>query len=457
MKQEELEALKQRYLTASFDEIESRLALDWSPGGLEEYSFQLNERCHDLSGSLAEADLSSVIELAQEMAPGADPLKTRIRARRLLEIQLIASKAELRAVCGEPLKRPRASVERVKVVPEVVPKVTPRVSEIAVLYAEERSAQGRWAAKTAAQGRTIFHLIASLLEDPQIGDVTKADIRKLGLNIAKLPANMTKRYRGLTPAQVLEKVGDDPAVARLEPRSVNKNYQHVRTLFAWATEHDYIAQNPASVLHDVEEGRAQDARKVFEDADITALFVEVGKKARESYGIWIPRIMAFTGCRMGEAAQLRRKDVRVEQGTWVFDFNGDSDQKNLKTDGSRRLVPIHPRLIELGLLPFVEDSDDEFLFPERVRYTKNKRRGNVDRLSKQLNRWLRSAGIEDKKKTFQSFRGTLATRLKDLGIPEYQIAEILGHENPNITSGRYGKRTDLTTLSAVLSRLSLPI
>lgn len=294
MKQEELEALTQRYLMASFDEIEGRLALDWSPGGLEEYSFQLNERCHNLAGSLAEADLSSVIELAQEMAPGADPLKTRILARRLLEVQLIASKAELRAVCGEPLKRPRASVERVKAVPEVVPKVTPRVSEIAVLYSEERSAQGRWAAKTAAQGRTIFHLIASLLEDPQIGDVTKADIRKLGLNIAKLPVNMTKRYRGLTPAQVLEKVGDDPAVARLEPRSVNKNYQHVRTLFAWATEHDYITQNPASVLHDVEEGRAQDARKVFEDADITALFVEVGKKARESYGIWIPRIMEPT-------------------------------------------------------------------------------------------------------------------------------------------------------------------
>lgn len=195
VKQEELEALTQRYLTASFDEIESRLALDWSPGGLEEYSFQLNERCHDLSGSLAEADLPSVIELAQEMAPSADPLKTRILARRLLEVQLIASKAELRAVCGEPLKRPRASVESVKAVPEVVPTVTPRVSEIAVLYAEERSAQGRWAAKTAAQGRTIFHLIASLLEDPQIGDVTKADIRKLGLNIAKLPANMTKRSK----------------------------------------------------------------------------------------------------------------------------------------------------------------------------------------------------------------------------------------------------------------------
>lgn len=160
---------------------------------------------------------------------------------------------------------------------------------------------------------------------------------------------------------------------------------------------------------------------------------------------------------MGEAAQLRAEDVRMEQGIWVFDFNEDSDQKSLKTHGSRRLVPVHPRLIEMGLLPFVQGSGDDFLFPERVRYTENKERGNVDRLSKQLNRWLRNAGVTDTKKTFQSFRATVATRLKHLNIPEYQIAEILGHENPSITTGRYGKRTDLATLQAAINRISLPV
>lgn len=455
MTNDQLDELTQRYLAASFDEIEDRLALDWSADGLEEYGFQLNERCHDLAGDLAEADLSRTIELAEQMAPGADPVKIRVLARRLIEVQLKAAMAELRAIGGASLRRPSSLVRAHAA--QAASKVTPRVFEIASMYAEERVAQGRWSAKTTAQGAAIFQLIASLLGDPPIGDVSKADIRQLGLSIAKLPSNMTKKYRGLTPTQVLEKVGDDPAVTRLEPRTVNKHYQHVRTLFAWAAEHDHISQNPSSVLHDVEEGRARDARKVFEDADITALFAEVAKKAKEPYGIWIPRIMAYTGCRMGEAAQLRTSDVRKELDTWVFDFNEDADQKNLKTDGSNRLVPIHPRLIELGLLTFVGASEDEFLFPERVRYTADKKRGNVDRLSKQLSRWLRSAGITDNKKTFQSLRGTLATRLKDLGIPEYQIAEILGHENDNITTGRYGKRTDLAKLSAVLSQLSLPI
>jgi hypothetical protein len=48
MTQEKLDAFTRQYLAASFDEIENRLALDWTAAGLDEYSSQLNERCHAL-------------------------------------------------------------------------------------------------------------------------------------------------------------------------------------------------------------------------------------------------------------------------------------------------------------------------------------------------------------------------------------------------------------------------
>jgi integrase len=455
MKQGELEQLTQRYLAASFDEIEDRLALDWTPAGLEEYSSQLNELCHDISGALAHADTSSTISLAREMAPDADDLSHRKLARRLIEVRLTAAMAELRAVAGEPLKRPEAA-QRAPESP-VATETSPKVSEMAAMYAEERISQGRWSPKTAKQSATIFQLIADLLGDPPIGEVTKGHIRQLGLDITKLPSNMVKRYPGLTVADVLAKTEGDASVVRLEPRSVNKNYHHVRTLFAWAAEHDHIAQSPAAILREVEEGRPQDARKAFVDADITALFSEIAKKAKEPYGLWVPRIMAFTGCRMGEAAQLRRGDVRIEQGVPIFDFNEEADEKNLKTDGSMRQVPIHPRLLELGIMAFVAGCPDGFLFPKRVRHTKNPERSNTDLLSKQLNRWLRAAGVTDPRKKVQSFRGTFTTRMKELGVPEYHIAEIVGHENDNITTGRYGKRSNLATLREVVARLVLPI
>ena len=458
MKKDELEALTQQYLAASFDEIEDRLALDWNPTGIEIHSSHLNERCHELSGALAAADVSSAIELAMEMAPQAGDLAQRKLARRLIEARLQAAIAELRAIAGEPLRRPEVTpTARAAAVPEAKP--SQKVSEMAKLYAEERIAQGRWSPKTAKQGVAIFQTIAELLGDPPIAEVTKSHIRQLGLDITKLPANMAKGYPGLSVAEVLARTEGDDAVARLESRSVNKQYQHARSLFAWAAEHDHIAQTPAAVLHDVEEGRAQDARKALDDSDITAFFAEVEKKAKEPYGLWIPRIMAYTGCRMGEAAQLRKSDVCTEQGVPVFDFNEDdeSDKKNLKTDGSTRRVPIHPRLLELGILSFVEVCPEGFLFPERVRYTKNPERSNTDLISKQLTRWLRKAGVTDPRKKVQSFRATLTTRLKDLGIPEYHIAEIAGHENDNITTGRYGKRSNMATLRDALAQLTLPI
>jgi len=459
MKQEELDVLTERYLAASFDEIEDRLALDWNAAGLELYSSQLNERCHGLSGALAAADLSSAIGLAKEMAPDAEESAQRKLARRLMETRLQATIAELRAVAGEPLVRPRVTA-RAPEPSKPEAKFSPKVSSLAAMYAEERVAQSKWTAKTAQQSKKIFQLIADLLDDPPVFDVTKDHIRQLGLDITKLPANMTKKYPGKTVREVLGVVESDPLVQRLEPRSINKHYQHVRTLFRWAADHDHIAQSPATILREVEEGRPQDARKVFDDVDIVAFFSEINKRAKEPYGLWIPRIMAFTGCRMSEAAQLRKVDVRIEQGVPVFDFNEESEatnHKRLKTDGSFRVVPIHPRLLEFGIMEFADACSEEFLFPKRVRHTDNEVRGSVDRLSKQLTKWLRKSGVTDPKKKVQSFRGTMTTRLKNLGIPEYHIAEIAGHENDNITTGRYGKRSDLATLLGVLSQLKLPI
>jgi integrase len=454
MTRDELDALTARYLAEQFDAVEERLAADWDEPSLDEHGFETNERCHEIAHALRFADLSSTLALARQHMPDADDALQRMLARRMLEAQLQALKAELAALSGEALLRPSDSLStptRRAAIP------APRFSEVAARYATEKKTLGIWTPKTALQTETIFARVGELLGDPSMSTITKDDIRKLGLTIVKLPANMTKRYPGKTTLEIIEGTAGDHSIPRLKAASVNKYHQDVRSLFLWAVKHDIIEQNPATVLTDMDTGRAQDARKALDDHDIGRLFATIGEVAKESYGLWIPRIMAFTGCRMGEAAQLRGVDVRDEQSIWVFDFNADCDEKNLKTEGSARLVPIHSRLLELGILDFARSAGGGFLFPERVRLTKNPSRSNVDLLSKQLNRWRRKAGVTDARKKFQSFRATFATRLKDAGVPEYQIAELVGHENDNITTGRYGKQTNLVTLRASLERLALPI
>jgi integrase len=376
-------------------------------------------------------------------------------ARRLLEAELEAIKAECRALSGEPLVFPSlASTGPAAANDE--PKETPRLSEVLAALVEERSSQGKWTAKTKLERETAGAVIVELLGDPRVGDVTKETMRTFGLTVARMPAHVHKRYAGKTLAEVLAITGDDPNVERLSPVSVNLYLQLTRSLFAWAVKQDMIPQSPAVVLVDHDKGRKQDKRAAFDDADVSRFLEYIGDAGGEPWLWWIPRILALSGMRLGEVAQLRKCDVREERGVLVFDVNGE-DGKELKTDASRRLVPVHPRLVDLGLPAFVAAQPDGFLWPQRLRVTANPSKGNFDRLSRLLNDRLNRAGITDRRKVIHSFRHTVATRLKEADIQDFTISEILGHEVGNITTGRYGKRVSPARLLDALSKLSLPI
>ena len=295
-----------------------------------------------------------------------------------------------------------------------------------------------------------------------MGDVTKADIRNLSHAVPKLPLSRTKRYRGKSAAEVLAVVGDDPKVQRIKPRTVNFTFGIARSLFQWAKDHDLIADSPASILKDVSEGRARDQRSSLDDADIAAFLAQLDaappcREPADTVALWwIARIVALSGMRLGEAAQLRKCDVRTVDGVPVFDVN-DEDGKSIKNAASARLVPIHPRLLKLGLLAFVAKQPDGYLWPERFRTRPTPSHSLTDKLSDRLMLTLRRAGVTDKLKTLHSFRHTVSDRLGALSVPEYQIADILGHETGTMTRGRYGSVTPLPVLRDVLSKLALPI
>jgi len=460
----QLDGITSRYLATSFEEIEDRLALEWTETGLDVHRWDLGDEAEALTGALASVDYTVGLPWAKAMLPEASEETLRKLARRLIEAKLVAIKAELRALSGEPLQMPQngsggLGLPAATAPIATTPKVTLKVSELAILYGDERVALKQWSPRTEFQHRQIYIVLADLLHDPHIGAVTKDDMRKLLVDLPKLPANLTKRYPTLTPSQALDEVNGAANVLRLAPRSVNKYLQLTRSLFTWALEHDYIDQNPASILRSMKEGRARDDRKPFSDEDLIAYFAQLDAEPNcPPFLFWIPRIMAFSGCRLGEAAQLRKQDLRQERGVWVLDVNDLDEDKRLKTDASRRLIPIHPRLIEMGLLNFVARAAEDFLWPADMRSTNDPRRGDVDKLSKLLGRRLDSAGITDPKKTAaHSFRHTMSARLTALSIPEYQISDILGHENDSMSTGRYGQTTDLAKLHEVLSLLKLPL
>jgi integrase len=459
MTRDQLDQLTRRYLAAKLDEIEDRLALEWTDeAGKDVHVWDLCDLGHELESELRTGDYTRALPDVRTHAPGVDDETERKLARRFLEAQLDAVGREVQAFTGKPFALPRALEAGPVADTPATPRTTPRFSEVAELYADDRLKAGAWTPKTNAQHRTILRLLAELLRDPPIGDVTKEAIRQLGHDIAALPSNMGKKFPGIGPLAVLEALNDDTKTPRLEPRSVNKYRQLARSLFKWAAAHDVIASNPAAILGDVKEGPARDDRHPFTDDDLRAYFAALPQSPQpEPFLYWIPRILAYTGMRLGESAKLRKEDIRQERGLWVFDVNR-AEGRRLKTDASQRLVPIHLRLVELGILEFVHAAPPGFLWPERWRVTDSPTRGDMDPLSKLLARRLRAAGVTDPKKTgAHSFRHTVATRLKAESVPDYQIADLIGHEDDSMTTGRYGKATDVARLSEVVALVRLPV
>lgn len=142
MDRSQLDSLASRYLSTRFDHTEEWLAETSDEVARDVIGDELAERGDAVTAALAYGDYSSALDRARDLLPDADELTRAKLARRLLEAELEAIKAECRALSGEPLVFPSlAPVASAAANDE--PKETPRLSEVLSAYVEERASQGK--------------------------------------------------------------------------------------------------------------------------------------------------------------------------------------------------------------------------------------------------------------------------------------------------------------------------
>ncbi len=79
---------------------------------------------------------------------------------------------------------------------------------------------------------------------------------------------------------------------------------------------------------------------------------------------WVPWLMAYTGARVGEIAQLRKCDVGDFDGHPAIAISMDAGTVKTK---SAWHVPLHPHLIEQGFIEFVNGAETGTSFLHRDR------------------------------------------------------------------------------------------
>ncbi|WEX77960.1 integrase [Sinorhizobium numidicum] len=154
---------------------------------------------------------------------------------------------------------------------------------------------------------------------------------------------------------------------------------------------------------------------------------------------WVPWICAYTGARAGEITQLRREDFSEEYGIPFLKITPEAG--SVKT-GLYRMVPIHPHLVELGLIEFVQSRPQGPLF-----YIPNDRKrkpGHTQAASVRgkVSDWVRDvAKITDRRvQPNHAWRHRFKTVARDVDIAPRYMDAIQGHEDGSASSD-YGENT----------------
>ena len=152
--------------------------------------------------------------------------------------------------------------------------------------------------------------------------------------------------------------------------------------------------------------------------------------------------------RLEEIAQLHCADIYESQtkGIWVIDINSNGlDElgrpKLLKNKNARRIVPIHPDLIKIGLLEYHTDIVKKKhirLFPDLKKSEGAVKFGKQP--GKQFKAIVSATLGEASGKTFHSLRHTFADFFKQRGLQNDYFRQVFGHELPMLAAKQYGEK-----------------
>ena len=320
--------------------------------------------------------------------------------------------------------------------------------------------------KTIIEYRNTLDLMVQIIGDSPINQLSQKHGRLLSTSLEKLPPRRKtdSRYKDKSVKQILKMDIDNP----MDTRTVNKLIQRCSTWLNWVIRKGYYEDGNIFHGKSIPSNTRKDkpTRELFSNVQLKLIF---GKNYLNStlnstspckfVFYWVGIFGLFHGLRLQEILQLHMKDIYPLNKVWVIDINEDTKDKKLKTRNSKRIIPLHQTLIDLGFLDYyniLEKKGKERLFHElslgRDGYTKNP--------SRFFNDYLRKLDIKSatKKYDFHSLRHTCNNSLIQKDVIEEHRNDYLGWEQTGMSKKVYGKPFEPSILKKRCSNvISFPI
>jgi integrase len=323
--------------------------------------------------------------------------------------------------------------------------------------------------KGRSETAAIVQFAIDLLGDPLLQSVSKEDWNTLDLALPDIPHSRdlpAEACSSLYTRYCYAQKHGWSKITRVTETTIKGRYRYGLYKFIdWAIDEKlYPGPRPTFVCIDPQNLAAL-PRDAFEDAELLDLLrLPLFTGCAGPHRIWTPGsyfvqnhlywaylILILTGMRPGEVGQIKCVDIQTDGEFYYFDlrpFNARNgrvaieDLRNLKTNSAGRVIPIHPLLIELGLLDrllYLRKLGEERLFPEWEEYTRG---DGTTRWSQPITKsWQyvkKILKVVRADLTLYSTRHLMADWLDNSAIVQRTRNRILGHVND--VPGGYGRK-----------------
>jgi integrase len=396
---------------------------------------------------------------------------------------IVAESLQAHATSGLAVPSTQPAAMMPVVAPVAAIAVTsPTISAARDLYLAPPDRKKSHLAKGRSETAAIVQFAVDLLGDPHLHSVSKEDWDKLDLALPDIPHSRDLPAEACSSLYArycyAQKHGWD-GISRVTETTIKGRYRYGLYKFIdWAIDKKlYPGPRPTLVCIDPQNLAAL-PRDAFEDAELLDLLRlplftgcagphriwTPGRYFVQNHLYWAYLILILTGMRPGEVGQIKCADIQTDGEYYYFDLRpfdarkgrvAIEDLRNLKTNSSGRVVPIHPLLIELGLLDrllYLMNAGEERLFPEWKEFARG---DGTTRWSQPITKsWQyvkKILKIVRADLTLYATRHLMADWLDNSTIAKRTRDRILGHVTD--VPGNYGRKSAINAdqMSAIAS------
>lgn len=349
-------------------------------------------------------------------------------------------------------------------------KTSPTLAEACQAFVTVHIKAGAWVAKTRNDYQRVLDLVQAIIgPTKKLALLSAQDVKAVRDGLANLPKNGAKFSKN-AGRSLVDLIGDENAGEPISGRTQDKYFTMFRGFLLWAVNEELLPKMPGAAIkimrskHEDDVPRLPYARDQLTTIFSSSIFTGCKSDARRATAgslilrdsaFWMPLVALYSGMRMGEIAQLLVADVKVENDVVYFDVNKD-EGKTLKTSTSRRRVPVHAALLEIGLGEYVASlraKGTKRLFPDLEPGTDGYYSA---KFSKWWGRYGRAVGFHTPKTVFHSFRHNFKDALYAADVSETAARQLMGHKD-NSPHGGYGTGLPLQNLKDAIDRIDYKI